>query len=404
MKYVSILGSTGSIGIQALQVISDLNFKVVGLVARSNVDMIEQQIEQFNPEVVALEEESSAEVLRSRLNGKNIKVLSGYEGIISVATASKADIIVSAMVGIAGLVPTLEAIKSGKDVALANKEVLVTSGSLVMKTAKDKGVKILPVDGEHSAIFQCLAGCKNKDVHRLILTASGGPFRNKTLEELRNVSPEQALNHPTWKMGRKITIDSSTLMNKGLEVIEARWLFDVDVSKIDVIIHPESIVHSMVELTDGSVLAQLAVTDMRLPIQLALTYPQRMPSQLPRLDLSKVGKLTFQEANMEKFPCLKYAYDAISLGGTMPTVLSGADEVAVEAFLNRQIGFLDISSVIKKTIETRKKIDISSEIDQTQFETDQNSEPSLQDIMSADRWAREYATKIINEHNYETHP
>jgi len=393
MKYVSILGSTGSIGIQTLQVISDLNFKVVGLVARSNVDMIEQQIKQFNPEVVALEEESSAEILRSRINGKNIKVLSGCEGIISVATASKADIVVSAMVGIAGLVPTLEAIKSGKDIALANKEVLVTSGSLVMKAAKDAGVKVLPVDGEHSAIFQCLAGCKNKDVHRLILTASGGPFRNKTLEELRNVSPEQALNHPTWKMGRKITIDSSTLMNKGLEVIEARWLFDVDVSKIDVIIHPESIVHSMVELTDGSVLAQLAVTDMRLPIQLALTYPQRMPSQLPRLDLTKVGKLTFQEANMENFPCLKYAYDAISSGGTMPTVLSGADEVAVEAFLNRQIGFLDISSVIKKTIETRKKIDVSFE-----------SEPSLQDIKSADRWAREYATKMINEHNYETHP
>ena len=360
--------------------------------------------EQFNPEVVALEEESSAEVLRSRLNGKNVKVLSGYEGIISVATASKADIVISAMVGIAGLVPTLEAIKSGKDVALANKEVLVTSGSLVMKAAKDAGVKVLPVDGEHSAIFQCLQGCEKKYIHRIILTASGGPFRNKTLEELRNVSPEQALNHPTWKMGRKITIDSSTLMNKGLEVIEARWLFDVDVSKIDVIIHPESIVHSMVELTDGSVLAQLAVTDMRLPIQLALTYPQRMPSQLPRLNLSKVGKLTFQEANMEKFPCLKYAYDAISSGGTMPTVLSGADEVAVEAFLNRQIGFLDISSVIKKTIETRKKIDISSEIDQTQFETDQNSEPSLQDIISADRWAREYATKIINEHDYETHP
>jgi len=392
MKNISILGSTGSIGVQTLQVISELNFKVVGLAARSNIDLIKQQIERFNPEVVALEDESSAETLRSSINNKNVKILSGYNGIISVATALKADIVVSAMVGIAGLVPTLEAMKAGKDIALANKEILVTSGSLVMRIAKEAGVKILPVDGEHSAIFQCLSGCKNWDIHRIILTASGGPFRSKTLEELRNVSPKQALNHPTWKMGRKITIDSSTLMNKGLEVIEARWLFDIDVSKIDVIIHPESIVHSMVELIDGSILAQLAVTDMRLPIQLALTYPQRMQSQLPRLDLSKVGKLTFQEADLEKFPCLKYAYDAISSGGTMPTILSSADEIAVEAFLNKQIGFLDISSVIKKTMETRKKVIISSE-----------SEPSFQDIMSADRWAREYATKIINEHDYETH-
>ena len=390
MKYVSILGSTGSIGVQTLQVVNNLNFKVVGLAAKSNVDLIERQIEQFNPEVVALEDESSAETLRMRISNKNIRIFSGHDGIINVATAPQSNIVVSAMVGIAGLTPTLEAIKAGKNVALANKEVLVTSGSLVMRTAKENGVQVLPVDGEHSAIFQCLTGCRDhSNIKRLILTASGGPFRDKTLEEQRNVSPEQALNHPTWKMGRKITIDSATLMNKGLEVIEARWLFDVDVSKIDVIIHPESIVHSMVEFTDGSILAQLAVTDMRLPIQLALTYPQRMPSQLPELDLSKVGKLTFQEADIKKFPCLKYAYEAIRLGGTAPAILNGADEIAVDAFLNGQIGFLDISEVIKKTMETYKESVFASE-----------SEPSLQDITSADRWAREYAAKIIKEHDY----
>jgi 1-deoxy-D-xylulose-5-phosphate reductoisomerase len=390
MKYISILGSTGSIGIQALQVISDLNsdFKVVGLSAKSNVDLIEKQIEQFKPEIVALEDESSANSLRNRVKNQ-VEIISGQDGIIKIATFPKTDIVLSSIVGIAGLIPTLEAIKAGKDIALANKEVLVTSGSLVMKTAKQAGVNVLPVDGEHSAIFQCLDGCKNHNsIHRLILTASGGPFRDKTKEELRKVSPEQALDHPTWKMGKKITIDSATLMNKGLEVIEARWLFDVDVSKIDVIIHPQSIVHSLVEFTDGSILAQLGITDMRLPIQFALTYPQRIQSILPRLDLSKVGKLTFQDVDMEKFPCLKYAYEAIRLGGTMPTVLSGADEVAVEAFLNGKIGFLDISGIIENAMNVYKENGFSS------------SEPSLDDIISADRWARNYATNTINEYDY----
>jgi 1-deoxy-D-xylulose-5-phosphate reductoisomerase len=369
MKYISILGSTGSIGIQALQVINDFNsnFKVVGLSAKSNVDLIEKQIEQFKPEIVALEDESSANALRNRIKNQ-VEILSGQDGIIKVATFPKTDIVLSSIVGIAGLIPTLEAIKAGKDIALANKEVLVTSGSLVMKTARQAGVNVLPVDSEHNAI----------------LTASGGPFRDKTRDELKKVSPEQALDHPTWKMGKKITIDSATLMNKGLEVIEARWLFDVDVPKIDVIIHPQSIVHSLVEFTDGSILAQLGITDMRLSIQFALTYPQRIQSILPRLDLSKVGKLTFQDVDMEKFPCLKYAYEAIRLGGTMPTVLSGADEVAVEAFLSGKIGFLDISGIIENAMNVYKENGFSS------------SEPSLDDIISADRWARNYATKIIN--------
>lgn len=391
MRHISILGSTGSIGVQALQVINELNsdFKVIGLSAKSNVDLIERQIYQFKPEIVALEDKNSAEVLKKRIKSIPVEILSGEDGIIKVATVPQTNIVLSAMVGIAGLVPTIEAIKSGKDVALANKEVLVTSGSIVTKTAKEMGVKILPVDGEHCAIFQCLDGCRNHNsIKRLILTASGGPFRDKTNKELSEVSLEKALNHPTWKMGKKITIDSATLMNKGLEVIEARWLFDIDASKIDVIIHPQSIVHSLVEFVDGSILAQLAITDMRLPIQFALTYPKRMPSALPKLDLAKIGQLTFQEVDMDKFPCLKYAYEAIKLGGTMPTVLSGADEVAVEAFLNGKIRFLDISGIIKKTMNVYKDSSFS------------DSEPSLEAIISADRWARDYANKIINEHNF----
>ncbi len=392
MKHISILGSTGSIGVQALQVINELNseFKIVGLSAKSNVDLIERQIYQFKPEIVALEDKNSADVLKRRIKGISVEILSGKDGIIKVATIPQADIVLSGIVGIAGLVPTLEAIKSGKDVALANKEVLVTSGSIVTRTAKEMKVKILPVDGEHCAVFQCLDGCRDHNsINRLILTASGGPFRDKTKGELGKVSLKNALDHPTWKMGKKITIDSATLMNKGLEVIEARWLFDMDVSKIDVIIHPQSIIHSLVEFIDGSILAQLAITDMRLPIQFALTYPKRLPSMLPKLDLVKVGQLTFQEVDMDRFPCLKYAYEAIKLGGTMPTVLSGADEVAVDAFLNGKISFLDIPETVKRTMDIYKDSDFS------------NSEPSLEDIISADKLARDYANKIISERKFQ---
>jgi 1-deoxy-D-xylulose-5-phosphate reductoisomerase len=387
MKYISILGSTGSIGIQTLQVIRELghDFKVVALAAKSNVDLIKSQIEQFQPEIVALTDESSADILKSHLNGNSVRVMSGNEGIIQVATMPKADIVVSGVVGIAGLIPTLAAIKAGKDIALANKEVLVTSGSLITSTARQMGVNLLPVDGEHSAIFQCLAGCgDHNDIHRLILTASGGPFRNKTLSELRNVTPEDALRHPTWKMGRKITIDSATMMNKGLEVIEAKWLFDVDISKIDVIIHPESIIHSMVEFVDGSIIAQLGITDMRLPIQLALTYPQRMRSHLPSLRLSDVGRLTFQEPDITKFPCLRYAYKAMEIGGTMPTFISGADEIAVDAFLNGKIEFTGIPRIIKDTMEKYKENGFNS-----------LPNPSLHDIISADKLARDYAEELV---------
>jgi 1-deoxy-D-xylulose-5-phosphate reductoisomerase len=391
MKHICILGSTGSIGTQALQVIDPLRdyLNVIGLAARSNVDLMEQQIEHFRPDVVALVDEASADLLRTRTKSKPVEVLSGQDGVIRVATMPEADTVLSAIVGIAGLIPTLEAIKSGKHIALANKESLVTAGCIVMKAAAEAGVHILPVDGEHSAIFQCLAADERRDkIRRLILTASGGPFRNKSVDELRNVSPEQALKHPNWRMGRRITIDCATLMNKGFEVIEAQWFFDMDVSKIDVVIHPESIVHSMVEFVDGSILAQLSTADMRLQIQLALTYPERKESPVPYLNLVEVGRLTFQEADMERFPCLKYAYEAGETGGTMPTVVNAADEVAVDAFLKRKIGFLDIPDIIRQTMEAHK-------IQDPRLKT-QDSECSLDDIIAADKWARDFAGSILD--------
>ncbi len=381
MKRISILGCTGSIGTQALQVVDFLkdHLEVVGLAARSNVDLLEQQIEGFNPRMVALSDEASADLLRARVKGKGVKVLGGQDGVVQVATMPEADMVLSSIVGIAGLIPTLEAIKAGKNVALANKESLVAAGPIVMKAAAEAGVCILPVDGEHSAIFQCLSADENQNVNKLILTASGGPFRDISINELHDVSPEQALEHPNWRMGRRITVDCATLMNKGFEVIEARWLFDMDISKIDVIIHPESIVHSMVELIDGSVLAQLSTADMRLQIQLALTYPERRRSSVPYLRLSQVGSLTFQEPDMEQFPCLGYAYEAGKMGGTMPAVVNAADEVAVEAFLSRRIGFLDIPGIIKQTMEAHRPV----------------LNPALDDIMSSDRWARDFAEKVM---------
>ena len=381
MKRISILGCTGSIGTQALQVVDFLrdHLEIVGLAARSNVDLLEQQIERFNPRMVALSDEASADLLRTRLKSKDVKVFGGRDGVVQVATMPEADMVLSSIVGIAGLIPTLEAIKAGRNVALANKESLVTAGSIVMKAAIEAGVCILPVDGEHSAIFQCLSADEKQNVNKLILTASGGPFRGKSIDELSDVSPMQALNHPNWTMGRRITVDCATLMNKGFEVIEARWLFDMDISKIDVIIHPESIIHSMVELIDGSILAQLSTADMRLQIQLALTYPERRRSSVPYLKLSQVGSLTFQEPDMEQFPCLRYAYEAGRTGGTMPAAVNAADEVAVEAFLNRKIGFLDIPGIIKQTMEAHQPV----------------LNPALEDIMSSDRWARDFAEKVI---------
>jgi len=381
MKRISILGCTGSIGTQALQVVDFLrdHLEVVGLAARSNVDLLEQQIEHFNPRMAALSDEASADLLRARVKSKDVKVFGGRDGVVQVATMPEADMVLSSIVGIAGLIPTLEAIKAGKNVALANKESLVTAGSIVMKAAIEAGVSILPVDGEHSAIFQCLSADEKQNVNKLILTASGGPFRDKSIDELSDVSPMQALNHPNWTMGRRITVDCATLMNKGFEVIEARWLFNMDISKIDVIIHPESIIHSMVELIDGSILAQLSTADMRLQIQLALTYPERRKSSVPYLKLSQVGSMTFQEPDMEQFPCLGYAYEAGRTGGTMPAAVNAADEVAVEAFLNRRIGFLDIPGIVKQTMEAHQPV----------------LNPALEDIMSSDRWARDFAEKVI---------
>ena len=385
MKNICILGSTGSIGTQALQVVDFLGdqLNVVGLTARSNVDLIEQQIEKFDPHMVALADEASADLLRERTKNKRVKVLGGQDGIVQVAAMQESEMVLSAIVGIAGLLPTLEAIKAGKNIALANKESLVTAGPIVMEAAAEADVEIIPVDGEHSAIFQCLAAdSRCESLRKLILTASGGPFRNASMDELGRVSPEQALKHPNWEMGRRITIDSATLMNKGFEVIEARWLFGVDVSRIDVVIHPESIVHSMVEFIDGSMLAHLSTADMRLQIQLALIHPERKESPVSYLNLSEIGRLTFLEADTERFPCLSYAYEAGRTGGTMPAVVNGADEVAVDAFLKKKIEFLDIPKVIKQTMDAHEPV----------------LDPVLDDIIAADKWARHFAEKASSIH------
>ncbi len=387
MKHLAILGSTGSIGQNALSVVETHSdeFVVAGLAANTSVDRIEQQVRQFRPRLVALSSEEDASRLRKRLNDvKAVEVLSGAEGISAVATMAEVDLVLDAIGGAAGLLPTLEAIQSGKDLAFVNKEVLVMCGSLIMEAAQENGVRLLPVDSEISAIFQCLSNvngdnCKRAEIHRLILTGSGGPFRETPLEQLDAVTPQQALKHPNWKMGAKVTIDSATMMNKGFEVIESKWFFDVKLSQIEVVIHPESIIHSMVEFVDGSLLAQLAVSDMRLPIQYALTYPCRLPTSVPRLDLSQIGALHMEPVDSEKFPCLELAYSAAKVGGTLPTVLSSADEVVVQAFLSRQIGFMDIPNYLEEVMTRHDVI----------------FQPTLDDILAADRWARSIARELI---------
>ena len=387
MKQLAILGSTGSIGENALSVAATHSdeFVVAGLAANTSVDRIEQQVRQFRPQLVALSDEAAANQLRTRLKDvKTVEVLSGPEGILAVATMTEVDLVLEAIGGGAGLLPTLEAIQSGKDLAFVNKEVLVMCGSLITEAAKKYGVRLLPVDSEISAIFQCLSdvsgdGCKHADIHRLILTGSGGPFRETPSDRLNSVTPQQALQHPNWKMGEKVTIDSATMMNKGFEVIESKWFFDVELSQIEVVIHPESIIHSMVEFVDGSLLAQLGVSDMRLPIQYALTYPSRFPTSVPRLDLSQIGALHMEPVDSEKFPCLELAYSAAKVGGTLPTVLSSADEVVVQAFLSRQIDFTDIPNCLEEVM-TRHDV---------------TSQPTLDDILAADRWARSVAHQLI---------
>ncbi|HID96821.1 MAG TPA: 1-deoxy-D-xylulose-5-phosphate reductoisomerase [Thermodesulfobacteriaceae bacterium] len=352
-KKVVVLGSTGSIGTSVLEVIrqSEERFWVAGLAAGRNAGLLVEQIREFRPGYAAIMTAELAEEIRNAPGCEDTEILWGKEGYKTLAALEEGDVVVSAMVGAAGLIPTLAALEAGKDVALANKESLVTAGPLVTSLAREKGVRLLPVDSEHSAVFQCLQGHCMDDVKRIVLTASGGPFREKTLEELAVAGPEDAVSHPNWSMGAKISVDSATLMNKGLEVIEARWLFDIPVDRIDVVVHPQSIVHSMVEYIDGSVIAQLGVPDMKVPIAYALSYPRRMKVQLPGLNLMEIGSLTFEAPKADRFPLLGLAYQAAETGGTAPTALNAANEVAVEAFLDRQISFLKIAEVVQEVVE-----------------------------------------------------
>ena len=387
MKQIAILGSTGSIGKNALSVVETHpdQFKVVGLAANRDVDTLEQQIRRYRPLLVALNDLSAAERLRTRIRDINgTEVLAGPEGLQAVATMPQAIQVLDGMGGSAGLLPTLAAINAGKDIAFVNKEVMVMAGALVNAAVEANGVTLIPIDGEMSAIFQCLEGARDRqaEIHQLLITASGGPFRKVPKAELYAVTPEQALQHPNWKMGQKITIDSATMMNKGLEVIEAKWLFNIELSKIDIVVHPESIIHSMVEWTDGSTLAQLGPTDMRIMIQYALTYPRRLSAPVPRLNFQEVRTLNFEPADFDKFPCLSLAYTAADVGGTLPVVLSSADEVVVAAFLNADIGFMDIPAILGRVMDQHVV----------------TTEPTLPDILEADRWAKATARSLIKNH------
>jgi 1-deoxy-D-xylulose-5-phosphate reductoisomerase len=353
MKRLAILGSTGSIGTHTLDVVAAHpdQFEVAALAAGNNVDLLEQQVRRFHPRFVALVGEAAARKLARRLGATGVEVAWGTDGLCRAGADTGADMVVSAIVGGAGLIPTMAALRAGKSLALANKETLVMAGELVTAEARARGIRILPVDSEHSAIFQCLATSDAQQVRRLVLTASGGPFRTLPLEAFAAITPEDALRHPTWAMGKKITIDSATLVNKGLEVIEARWLFGLPVDQVDVIIHPQSVVHSLVEYVDGSVLAQLGVPDMRLPIQYALTYPGRCACPAARLSLEDMGDLTFEAVDRRKFPCLDLAYEAARGGGSWPAVLNAANEVAVQWFLDRRIGFDEIPTILRKALD-----------------------------------------------------
>ncbi|HOG11991.1 MAG TPA: 1-deoxy-D-xylulose-5-phosphate reductoisomerase [Smithellaceae bacterium] len=384
MKKITILGSTGSIGASALDVVrkNPNKFRVAALAAGRNVKLLARQALAFHPAAVSVRTPGDAKRLRGLLGpGGKIRVLCGEEGVREIAAHSAADIVLSAISGAAGLKPTLAAIEAGKDIALANKETMVIAGHLVTKKAEQKKIRVLPVDSEHSAIFQCLAGQKPANIKRIILTASGGPFYSFSRADLKKVTPAQALRHPRWKMGAKITVDSASLMNKGLEVIEAKWLFDIAVSRIDVLIHPQSVVHSALELLDGSVLAQMGIADMRIPIAYALSFPDRMTNDLPALDLAKAGPLSFFPPDTKKFPCLRLALEAARIGGTAPAVLNAANEEAVAAFLENKICFHEIPNVIEKTLERHSAI----------------PDPSLEEILLADGEARKVAAGILKK-------
>lgn len=380
MKTIVILGSTGSIGTNTLDIVSRFpdQFRVAGLTAGNNDDMLDDQIRRYKPRVVALANDAAATRLRRRWADASVEILSGQEGLAQVAALPEAELVVSAIVGGAGLVPTLAAIRSGKHIALANKEPMVMAGQLMQEEARRHKVKIFPVDSEHSAIFQSLEGHRLEDVRRLILTASGGALWTLTKEQLQEVTPEQALQHPNWKMGAKITIDSATLMNKGLEVVEARWLFDIPESRIDVLVHRESIIHSLVEYEDRSMIAQLGLPDMRTPISYAMRYPERLALDLPSLDLTEVGRLSFCKPDHDRFPCLRLGYESLRIGGTMPAAMNAANEIAVEAFLNRGIKFPAIADIIRQTMDAHQRREVDT----------------IEAALEADRWAREKAESL----------
>jgi len=382
MKSIAILGSTGSIGVNALRVIqaNPEEYQVTALAAGKNIRLLLEQIKRFRPLAVAVMEKTAANELKAQLtNSGRPEIFFGTEGFIRLATMTEADTIISAMAGAAGLLPTYSGIKAGRNIALANKETMVMAGSLVMAEARKHGVSILPIDSEHSAILQSLQGHPREDLRRVILTASGGPFRNLSLEEMSKVTPDQALNHPNWNMGPKVSIDSSTMMNKGLEAIEAKWLFDLKMDQISILIHSQSIVHSMVEYKDGSIISQMGVPDMIIPISFALSFPHHLKTRVPPLELEKIGTLSFEKPDMKRFRCLDLALKAAEIGGSMPAVLNGANEIAVESFLKGNIGFLDIPDLIEKTMASHKNHPIDS----------------IETVMEVDRWARDMARSIL---------
>jgi len=382
MKKIAILGSTGSIGVNALKVIraNPEKYEATALAAGRNIDLLLKQIEAFRPVAVSVLDEDLGSELKNRLGGnKGPKVFYGNEGFVRLATLDQIDTVISAMTGAAGLLPTYEAIKAGKDIALANKETMVMAGHLIMTAVKKNGVSLVPIDSEHSAVLQSLQGQTKEDLRRVILTASGGPFRDASMEQMTTITPAQALNHPNWHMGPKISIDSATMMNKGLETIEAKWLFDLEMAQIGILIHPQSVVHSMVEYKDGSVIAQLGIPDMMIPISYALSFPHHLKNSLSTLRLEEIGMLNFEKPDMKKFPCLELAFRAAKIGSSMPAVLNAANEIAVESFLDGKIAFLDIPELIDKSMEAHQPHHVKT----------------IEMVMAADRWARKTARGLL---------
>lgn len=380
MKRIAVLGSTGSIGTQTLDIVrQNKDLEVVALAAGSNVELMEKQIREFAPEVAAMWSEKACEDLKARVADTGVRVVCGMEGLLEIAVLPQMEVLVTAIVGMIGIRPTIAAIESGKTIALANKETLVTAGHIIMPLAKKNRVSILPVDSEHSAIFQSMNGENKKRISKILLTASGGPFRGKKKEELQNMQVEDALKHPNWAMGRKITIDSATMVNKGLEVMEAKWLFDVELDQIEVVVHPQSIIHSMVEYTDGAVMAQLGMPDMKLPIAYALFYPDRRPLDGKRVDFFALGQMTFEKPDLNTFTGLKLAFDAAKAGGSMPTVYNAANEKAVSLFLEKKIGFMQIPELIEASMSQHRKVEA----------------PTVEEILAAEQATYEYMEQLL---------